>query len=153
MFHAVIGGILAPIVPHVYELLMQKELPISMRMEGIIDAYYHLFSQNPRLPMFIVREINRDTRMLLGTLHELQLDRKARVVIASLEAEMDSGRLNRIPIKFLFMSFYGLLVTPLLMQDAIKEVFLDDGNSFEQLLLQWKPYILKQILTLLQPTT
>lgn len=151
MFHAVIGDIVSAIIPKVYKLLTKKEMPIANRIGGMIDAYYSLFIQIPRLPMFIIREINRDADMLISTIIQMHLNVKAQNVINCIQEEMNCGKLNKVPIRFFFCSFYGLLVTPLLMQDVIRAVMLEDGETFEQMLQKWKPYLLRQILALLLP--
>lgn len=151
MFHAVIGDIVSAIVPRVYELLMQRGLPIADRIEGVIDAYFALFKQNPRLPMFILREMNRDAGMLIDTITRLHLKEKLETVILSIENEMESGKLNRIPVRFLFFNFYGMLLTPFLAQDLVCTALLEDGETFDQMLAKWKPCIMQQMLNLLQP--
>ena len=60
MFEAVFGDIIMSIIPKVFDILIQKDKKIGKRVEEIIDTYYKLFLENPKLPMFVIREINRD---------------------------------------------------------------------------------------------
>ena len=63
MFEAVFGDIILSIIPKIFDILVQKEKGIGQRVEEIIDTYHALLLENPKLPMFIIREINRDSNL------------------------------------------------------------------------------------------
>ena len=73
MFQAVFGSIVSSVIPKVFEALTHREKSIAQRVGGIIDAYYTLFLENPRLPMFMLRELNRDPDLLIKTIQQLNV--------------------------------------------------------------------------------
>lgn len=144
MFQAVFGDIVLAIVPRVFEILAQKQKPIDVRIEELVDAYYRLFADNPRLPMFVIREMNRDASLLIDTAKQLNLQQLLGNALSSLQEEMDEGKLKNVPFRFLFYSFYGLLTVPFLTQD-MSSIFLEDKETFDEMLLKWRPYMTAQL--------
>lgn len=149
MFEAVFGDIVLSIVPKVFDILVRQDQPLSQRIEEVVNAYYSLFLTHPRLPMFIIREMNRDAAFLINTATRLNLPEKLSVVVNSLQEEMDSGKLKQVPLRFLFYNLYGLLVMPFLTQDMACSLFLEENETFTDLLGKWKPYIISQLNALL----
>lgn len=151
MFQAVFSGIVSSVIPKVFEALMQREKTISERIENIIDAYYALFLENPHLPMFLLRELNRDSELLINTIKELQVVESAHNAINSLQNEMDEGKLNQVPLQFIFYNFYSLLVMPYLTLDISDKVFMTTKESFKQMMqTEWKQNIITQMRNLLE---
>ena len=151
MFQAVFGDIVQSIVPRVFTILTQTDKPLDDRIGEIVDAYYALFLANPRLPMFIVREMNRDADLLIRTAIHLQLPEQLRGAFTSLHEEMERGRLKRVPIRFLFYNFYGMLSIPFLTQDFTHTIFLEKDEDMKEMLAKWKAYIVAQMHHLLLP--
>lgn len=149
MFQAVFGDIVSSIIPKVLEIMVQKEKPISNRIEEIVDAYYLLFTENPHLPMFVIREMNRDASLLIETVKQMDFQSILGNMQSSLQEEMDEGKLKRIPFRFLFYNLYGLMVMPFLTQDITNSILLEENETFTEMLDKWKPYIISQLEKLL----
>ncbi len=150
MFQAVFGSIISYVVPKVFNALMHKEKSIEERIEIIIDAYYAVFLENPRLPMFLLRELNRNPELLIDTLQELNVSDTVRNALASLREEMNEGKLNRVPLQFIFYNFYSLISFPFLTMDIASKVFGNDKEQFETMLTAWKQNIIAQMRNLLE---
>lgn len=150
MFHAVFGEIILSIVPKVFGILLQKDKPLEGRVGEVVDAYYRLFLENPKLPMFVIREMNRDVALLVETAARLRLPERLGEVMDSLREEMAGGGLRPVPPHFLFYNLYGLLVVPFLTRDLVASVVLREGESFEEMLDQWKPCVVAQMAALLR---
>ena len=145
MYQAVFSGIVQTILPKVFDSLMHKEEPVSQRIGSIIDAYYTLFLDNPRLPMFILREVNRDGERLFHTVHEIHAIEPMLQAVASLQEEMDQGKLNKVPLQFVFYNFYSLLLMPFLTRDFSRKVFHTNEENFEAMLTDWRQNIIAQM--------
>jgi len=59
--------------------------------------------------------------------------------------------LKPVPMRILFLSFYSMLTVPFTTKPLCTSHMLSDGESFETLLEEWKPYIIKNITNLLEP--
>lgn len=149
MFEAVFGDILLSIVPKIFDIISQKDMNIERRIEEMIDTYYALFIDNPKLPMFMMREINRDANLLIKTATQLNIHEKFRHSLDTIEQEMKEGKLKQVPIRFMFYNISSLLTIPFLTQDLTYSILLEEGETFEDMLKEWKPYIIKQLLNLI----
>ncbi len=150
MFQAVFGSIVSSVVPKVFDALMHKERSIEERIGIIVEAYYAVFMENPRLPMFLLRELNRNPEPLIGTLQELNVVESVRNALASLQEEMDDGKLRRVPLQFIFYNFYSLTSFPFLTMDISTKVFENDDEQFRAMLTDWKQHIIAQMQNLLE---
>ena len=149
MFEAVFGDILLSIVPKIFDIISQKDMNIERRIEEMIDTYYALFIDNPKLPMFMMREINRDANLLIKTATQLNIHEKFRHSLDTIEQEMKEGKLKQVPIRFMFYNISSLLTIPFLTQDLTYSILLEEGETFEDMLKEWKPYIITQLLNLI----
>ena len=149
LFQTVLGRLLLSFVPRVYGILSRSDLPISRRIEQVIDAYIVLFMKHPCLPLFMAREIQRDSAFLLQMARREQIDHYVHKIIRSLQAEMDEGKLKKVPLLTVFYTFYGLLVFPFLTRKLAEDILLEKGETFEDILAMWKGQVVKQIGNLL----
>ena len=150
MFQAVFGSIVSSVVPKVFDALTHKEKSISQRVDGIIDAYYALFLENPQLPMFILRELNRDSDLLINTIQQFNVMDTIHNALASVQEEMNEGKLRKVSLQFTFYNFYSLLTFPFLTKDISTKVFRNDDKAFRAMLVEWKQNIIAQMLNLLE---
>lgn len=150
MFQAVFGSIVSSVVPKVFDALTHKEKSISQRVEGIIDAYYALFLENPQLPMFMLRELNRDSDLLINTIQQFNVMDTVHNALASVQEEMNEGKLKKVSLQFTFYNFYSLLTFPFLTKDISTKVFRNDDKAFRAMLVEWKQNIIAQMLNLLE---
>lgn len=150
MFQAVFGSIVSSVVPKVLDALTHREKSIAERIGGIIDAYYALFLENHQLPMFVLREVNRDSELLIRTVQELNVMDTARNALASLQEEMNEGKLKRVPLQFIFYNFYSLIAIPFLTKNISSKVFETDDEQFKAMLSDWKQNIITQMQNLLE---
>lgn len=149
MFHAVFGTIVQTLVPQFQEILCQKDLPFAERIGQIIDVYYQILQQNPYLPLFILRELHRDMNSIFSAFHHQSVSHFFEELKEELQAEMDSGRLRQVPLRVVFCTFYSALVFPFLSKDLLTQTMMQDHEEFEDLLTEWKPYIVRQMVSLL----
>ena len=124
--------------------------PLDKKLiEQVIDAYIVLFMKHPCLPLFMAREIQRDSAFLLQMARREQIDHYVHKIIRSLQAEMDEGKLKKVPLLTVFYTFYGLLVFPFLTRKLAEDILLEKGETFEDILAMWKGQVVKQIGNLL----
>lgn len=151
MFQAVFCQIVCSFIPRIKEIVMRKDLSVGERVGCVVDTYYsRVLKENPGLPLFIIKEINRDSNHLLQAIHEMQLDNYVGEMIASLNEEMHEGKIRNVPIHIIFLNFYSQLMIPYVAKNLVMAAFPDNGN-FTDLLIEWKPYIIHNMEQLLRP--
>lgn len=149
MFRAVLARIVLSFVPRVYDIVVNSEKPVAERISQVFDAYMAIFLAKPCLPLFMAREVQRDFDFLLRMLQQEQIDHYVRKIIRALEAEMDAGKLKKVPLRTLFYTFYGLMVFPFLSRQLTESLLLAEGETFEEMLEEWKRQVVAQVCVLL----
>ncbi|MCR8918505.1 MULTISPECIES: TetR/AcrR family transcriptional regulator [Bacteroides] len=153
MFQAVFGNIVLSFIPQIKDIIQNKEKPISQRIREIVDAYYRVFKENPYLPLFMLKEINRDVSHLIAAIEQLGVKQYMTQITDELQDEMAEGRLRSVPLRIVFMNFYSLLTVPFLTRDLCGKIFINkEKETFDTLLEQWKIHIVSQMTNLLEPT-
>ena len=149
MFNAVFGMIVMSVAPKFQNIILQKDLPIATRVEKVIDVYYQMLQKNPYLPLFILREMIRDINFLFNAFRSLDVANFFEGLKTSLQEEMANGKLKQVPLRIVFFTFYSALIFPFISRNLISLEMLNENETFEELLVEWKPYIVKQMVNLL----
>lgn len=149
LFQAVFGEIVLAVVPHIKEIVLQNDRSVGERVEKIVDFYYKLFMKQPSLPIFIVREINRDADHFIDTLQALNAPEAMKEVIVFLREEMEAGKLRQVPLQYVFFTFYGMLTYPFFCRHLSERIF-DNNQPFSAMLHEWKHIVASQMEALLQ---
>ncbi|MCD8318726.1 MAG: TetR/AcrR family transcriptional regulator [Paraprevotella sp.] len=151
MYQAVFGQIVRSFVPKMQDAILQKDKSVGERVGEMIDAYYAVFLVQPDLPLFALREIERDADAFIGMVKMQQMEMYGSVskIADSLREEMAQGHLREIPLRAVFFTFYGLLIMPFLTKNLAGSLLLKDDETLEDLLARWKPYVVLQMESLL----
>ncbi len=149
MFRAVLARIVLSFVPQVYDIVAGWDKSVAERVSQVIDAYILIFMEKPCLPLFMVREVQRDFDFLVRMLRQEQIDRYAHKIIQALQAEMDEGKLKKVPLRTLFYTFYGLMTFPFLSRRLTESLLLAEGETFADMMEEWKKHVVAQVCALL----
>lgn len=151
MFQTVYGSIVEKIVPKVQDIVRQRNTSVEERVEKVVDTYYGVFKQNPTLPMFLMREVKRDFDFVLNFVTELHFDRYFVSIRKEIQAQMDEGLIAHVPMRFLFLTFFSLLTTPFSLKPICERMMLNEDESYEQMLDEWKKVIIRNMTMMLRP--
>lgn len=149
LFQAVFGEIVQKILPRLHDIITTKDLPIAERIGRVVDTYYEVLRTNPTLPLFAMREIQRDAGYIVKAINESPMRLTFVKLVESLREEMAEGKLNVVPLPVLLYTFYGLLTVPFLTKGLVERLMCEEEYTFDHLIEQWKPYIVKQMICLL----
>lgn len=151
MFDAVFAGIVMSFIPKIHDIVLQDD-SIGNRVSKIVDVYFDLFRREPRLPMFISKEIQRDAMHLFNTGNKLGIYQYAMKIKFSLEAEMRKGNIKQVPVEFVLYTFYGMIVMPFVTR-PLADVISGKGRNcdFDDKLAKWKIYVVRQLEYMLSP--
>lgn len=153
MFKAVFGQIIQSILPRVHDVIAHGNDPIDKRIEKVADIYYDMLIKNSGLPLFVIREIHRDVNYLVDTIRYSPLYDNALRIGQSLEESMDKGEIKRVPLHIVFFTFYGLLTFPILTHNIVDHVINESQPSLSDMIDEWKPYLVSQMIHLLAVET
>ena len=130
--------------------VVNSKEPIEDRIEKLVDSYFKLFKQYPKLPMFVMRGIERDVDYLLNTLMEIKDDKFLEHIKNNIALAMNEGKIKKMPLIYIVYTLYGLMIMPFLTKKATIKIFLGNEANFDRLIIGWKPIIVSQLTHLLE---
>ncbi len=151
LFQTVLRGIIESLLPQIQGVILRGGASVEERVGEIVDIYFELLGGTPCMPLFVMREANRDASFLVSAIREFNLEHLFLGVRDALLAEMDAGRLRRVPCRFVFLTFYGLTIMPFMSKGICNAMFLFEGETFEDMLSKWKANVVGQMAALLTP--
>ena len=157
IFEEIFGNLVKSFVPGILEII-RKDAPVEEHIDQLVDAYFEQLSRNPRLPIFITCEMNRDPEFLLKTAIDLHLENYFLSVVGAYKEESRQGHLKEVPLYSIILNMLGGAVSPFLLKPVIDSLVKDDksevwggADSFTALLTLWKPYVSRNLKNLLVP--
>lgn len=150
MFQAVFGGLVESFLPRM-QVIFMEDIPLLEKLERVLDEYFAIFRENPSLPNFILGEVQRDVDHLLAVGRKLHIDQYLRSVERVLLAEMDAGRIRRVPMQVILVTFFSQMTFPFLARNLVISLFYETEEEYQAFLSEWKQVILSQMKNLLIP--
>ena len=147
IFDAVFDDIVRDFFPSVMDIL-KKESPLHERMTELVDAYVEQLKQNPQLPLFLVKELNRDPGLIIRQAFDNPSFNFPEQVLQWYHAAVARGELKEVPLFSIPFTALGLILTPFLARPAIDSLM--EGH-FDEMLESWKPFVVTHLETLLKP--
>lgn len=149
LFQAVFGDILKAFLPRIKDMI-QSDLSLEEKLNGIIDSYLEVLMETPELPLFIMKEAHRDVNNLVLIATDNNIMELAGSVFEAIDNEMEAGRMKKIPLIEIVYTFYGLITFPFLSLPAARQICPEETlrAEFEG---RWKDNVISQMLHLLEP--
>ncbi len=149
LFQAVFGSILLEFLPKIKDYIT-SEMPLEEKISMIVDAYSEVFRKSPELPLFFIGEINRDIETVISIVVDSEIPAFGNTIHDAIVAEMDAGRMRKMPIMDIAYTFYGLMMAPYLTNPLGKVIFRIDTLD-DQFIGKWKSNVVRQMTFLLKP--
>lgn len=149
IYNELFGTLIRGFIPSVVSILKQ-DAPMSERIDDLVDAYFEQLKKNPRLPLFLIREANRDPDFLLQMALQQQAVGFVQTIHTIFQEEIKNGNVKPVPVFTIIFTVLGQVVFPFLARPLFETVF--QGEDFEQIIAAWKPFVADSIKFLLLPT-
>lgn len=146
MFQAVFLSIIQSFIPKIQDVFVDDNKPFSEKIRIVVDTYLEVAKNNPYLPMFVMREINRNAKDFIKAVKPVYMDKFLSHIAIYLQSAMEKGEIKKVPLRIVFNTFYGLMSFPFLSKDLI---FMESDKEFNDLIDEWKPYMVDQMIHLL----
>lgn len=145
MFRAVFSSIVETLMPRLQEIMGRRDMPMTTRLSLVVDEYFNRFLENPYIPGFIISEIQRDVDHFIATARDMHYDKVFSIIRDSLRAEMDAGRLRKVPMYMVFTAFYGNIAFPFITKNLFVSWFNMSEDDYREMIMEWKKYVLLQV--------
>ena len=108
MFQAVFLSIIQSFIPKIQDVFVDDNKPFSEKIRIVVDTYLEVAKNNPYLPMFVMREINRNAKDFIKAVKPVYMDKFLSHIAIYLQSTMEKGEIKKVPLRIVFNTFYGL---------------------------------------------
>jgi len=131
LFDAIFRSVFMALFPKVSQIIDEK-LSAEEVIRKFIYLYIGMLKKHPYVPVFIIREINRDPDAILKFISEVELWPMAQKFTEMMNNEIAEGRYRTINTKHIVINIISMCVFPVLAQPIVKNiVFKDEYTSYE----------------------
>ena len=139
LFDAVFEEAALIIFPQVIEIL-NMEKPLFEKINYFTDKYITLLSQNPIIPVFVIREMNNNPDKFLKAFSE-RIKIKPEIFLNQIRAAVRSEEILPVDPMQLFINLISLCIFPFLARPLISNVFGMNEAEFKKFLNKRKKEI------------
>ncbi len=151
LFQAVFGSILLEFLPKIKDYI-SSDFTLEEKFSKIVDTYSDALQQYPEMPLFVIGEINRDMEAVLSIAIDSRIPELGKSIFEAIVAEIEAGRMKKLPIMDIAYTFYGLMIIPYLTNPLNKAAFKTDTHD-NQFIETWKHHVVKQMVFMLEPNS
>lgn len=149
LFQAALGELLQMVLPKVKGYIT-ADIPLREKISNIVEIYTELLRQTPEIPLFIIKEVNRDFDNMLSIASDKFVSDSAHILKKAIQNEAATGRIKNVPIIDIVYTMYGLIVFPVITRPLGKAIFNTDITD-EEFSERWKKNIIDRMMDLLSP--
>jgi len=125
-------------------LIMISDKPFWDKIEFFIENYLTLILENPFIPNFIVQEINRDPKNLIGIMRKSNVDFTK--IIDVINQDIRKANLRPISAENFIINLIGLCVFPFVAAPMLTAIlFNGDKEKFDLMLAERKTVVFEFI--------
>jgi AcrR family transcriptional regulator len=123
-----------------------SRMTVEERIEAFVDAYLHMLTANPQLPLFVLYSLYRNPSFA---------DRIPRVMFDMIttyfQEEINAGRIKPVDPSQFLLSILSMCIFPYVARPIACHMMGKDHHAYDALLAQRKPEIMKLIKAMLVP--
>ena len=120
-------------------VILESQDAMESKLAGIIDRYFELLFDNPKLPSFVMFEVNKNPKLV----HEMADQDVLQSTIILLDAEFKRNGIISSP-SFAFqviLNIISMCVFPFMMRPMVEEMSKKSNKSFEQIMAERKDFL------------
>ncbi len=144
LFLIIIKRALKVFLPKIVSIF-EDDNDIISNIENFTYSYIETFIKNPRIPGFIIQEINNHPESIMELFHSSGV--KIDIVKRKVNRAIDDGLIEEIEPEQLIINIISLCLYPFVAEPVIKGVILNDNKkTFEELMEKRKTEVAKFII-------
>ena len=129
LFEAIFSEVIQMAFPQLTQIL-KSDAPFVTKMEQVIDAYIDLLRKHPFIPVFVMKELNRDPSGLFKLVLKFGLN--PLIIIDQLQLAMDRGEIIRTDPRHIGINIVSMCVFPFAARPMISFlIFKDDQKALD----------------------
>jgi len=121
--------------------ILKMEISLEEKIDLIIDSYMNLLLRNSSRPRFVITEINRDSDKFIKKYLNGEINNVFNQFIASVQKEIEIGRIKNIEPKHLFMNMISMILFPFIGKPMIQVLIGVDNKEFNKLMIERREHV------------
>jgi len=144
LFEAIFKEVIKHYIPRITELI-GKEMSFEEKLTKLIDYYIQLLGKNPHVPVFILKELNRNPKNLVRLFRNSGINPD--IVIPRLKEELNKNGIDDLDTRHYLVTLISLCVFPFAARPLLQEL-LFEGNreKYQEFLDERKAIITDMVL-------
>jgi TetR/AcrR family transcriptional regulator len=148
LFDAIFEDAFRQFFPNISQVLM-SDMPFPEKIRAFVSHYTDMLVNNPHLPIFILRELQRAPEKIVSMIKESGIDPE--VTASFLQKELENGKMASIPASHLIVNMIGLCVFPFIGRPIIQGfIFNNNTEDYNKFLLERKTTVADFIINAIQ---
>ncbi len=144
LFEAIFTNLFKQIFPNIIKLMTSEE-PIEKKLKEFIENYIDILTNNPRLPAFILREINRGVDFFGQIFRSQSIN--PNIIFAMFENEMEKGNIVRMNPRDIMLNILSMCLFPFAAKPLMQlMLFENDSEAYTQFMEERKASVTKFVL-------
>lgn len=132
LFEAVFHEALIKFIPDMMNV-MQQDLPLRDKIRLFAEGYIRIFRDNPQIPLFVLHELNRDPKHIIGMMKGSGVDPSP--LISQIEYEMEQGNIRRADPRQVIVNMISLCIFPFAGRPILQAIlFGNDAQAYDRFL-------------------
>ena len=151
LFDAIFRGVITVLFPKVNQII-DETLSTDEIIRKFIYLYISMLKKHPYVPVFVIREINRDPDAILKMFNDVQIWPMALKFTELLNAEIEKGNIRKVDPKHVILNIISMSIFPVLSQPIIKGIVFKEGyTNYEDFMDERAEVIIDFVLNSLRP--
>jgi len=149
LFDAIFTKLVGIAFPRIGQILL-SDLPMTEKIEAVIETYIELLLKYPFLPAFIIKEMNRDATPFFRFIEKNGFS--VQPILKMLTDAMDRGEIRKMKPEHLIVNVIGLCVFPFAARPMVRHVaFGGDDAMLKNFLKERKDEVREFVRKAIQP--
>lgn len=150
LFEAIFNAALRRMVTNLNSILLMEN-SLEEKIDLIIDAYMNMLARNSALPRFVINELNKDPDKFVNKFLSENVKNVFSSFIASVQKEVDAGKIKPIDPRQLFMNIISMIIFPYVGRPMIQVIVGLENKEFYTLMNERRELIKSFIKQALRP--
>lgn len=143
LFEAIFKKVFKHVFPKI-EILVLSDLPIEEKLGSFIEKYIDVLLKNPYLPIFILKEVNRDPIFLASVMKSQGIHPEH--ILKMFEREMEAGRIRKMDPHDLMVNILGFCIFPFAAKPLLNIMFFENDKKAYKLFLENRKSTVKEFI-------
>jgi TetR/AcrR family transcriptional regulator len=144
LFETIFNELAGEFLPKIFAI-MRADIPLFEKIEKFCEAYIQQEIKTPYVPMFIIKEVNRDPNALIKRILSTQQPPLGDV-IAQIKSEIAKGTIRHIEPVELLLNTLSLCIFPFLVRPMVQTITGMDVPAFNAVMERRATTVSKMII-------